>query len=420
MAAGIALYTMGDLVWTYHDQNLHPIPDPAPSDALYLAAYAAFILGVTVLTQGAFGRVHASVRLDGAISGLALASLAGLIWFTPLLDASGKPLQVIVNMAYPVSDLVLIVLLVAGLAPVRYRPNWSSALLITGATWFVIGDVIYLNQSSAGTYVSGTPLDATWITGMFFFGLAASACDRRRSRAVRVPARSVLRMNVVPAASGIVSIGVITASVDLHRSPVVIFLALAALGLVIVRMWAESAANYEDARTDDLTRLANRRSFLERVQSKLFEEGDNPAGVILIDLDDFKKINDTLGHGAGDELLCVIGKRLEGRLGNRGTLARLGGDEFACAARVANEQDLVAIARELSETLSEPFVLDGVSVRCPSERRCRSFFRQSVNRERASSQRRRSNVRGEADAIGSGDLPIGYRPQQSRAARAHR
>jgi len=363
MAAGIALYTAGDLVWTFHDQNLNPIPAPAPSDALYLSAYAAFIFGVTLLTQGAFGRVHASVRIDGAISGLAIASLAGLLWFTPLLRASGHPLQVAVDIAYPVGDLVLIVLLVAGLAPVRYRPNWSTALLLMGATWFVVGDIVYLNQSTAGTYTPGTPLDATWITGMFFYGLAASARDRRGARAVQTSDRSVLRMNVVPVASGLVSLAVITASIDLHRSAVVAFFALASIFLVIVRIWTESASNYEEARTDDLTRLPNRRLFLEHVQSKLYEGGTDPTGIILIDLDDFKRINDTLGHGAGDELLCIIGRRLENRLGTRGTLARLGGDEFACAARVTNEQGLVSIARDLTAALTEPFVIEGVTVR---------------------------------------------------------
>jgi hypothetical protein len=108
MAAMIALNTIGDLVYTFHDQNLNPIPDPAPSDVLYLLSYAAFIAAVVVLTQSSFGRVHASVRLDGAIAGMAMGALAGVLWFEPLLHASGRLSQVAVTVAYPLCDLVLI------------------------------------------------------------------------------------------------------------------------------------------------------------------------------------------------------------------------------------------------------------------------------------------------------------------------
>jgi diguanylate cyclase len=369
MAGGIVLNTAGNLVWTYHDQNLHPIPNPAPSDALYLSSYVAFIAGVAFMTQSSFGRVHSSVRLDGAITGLAIAAVAGMLWFEPVLHVSGRPFQVIVGMAYPVSDLVLLVLLIAGLAPHRYRPNWSTALLMLGVFWYVVGDVINLNQSAAGTYVGGTPLDATWVIGLFLIGLAASVRDRRRSRAPRTTVSSPSGITLVPIVFGLVSLGVIVTSLYLHHSSVVIILAVGALVLVIARMWmtlrevGQSAVNYQDARTDSLTGLPNRRSFLEGVESTLCQEDAAQAGVLLVDLDGFKEVNDALGHAVGDELLCVVSKRFEARLGDRGVLARLGGDEYACACPVATEEELVSIAHEFAQTLSEPCVLDGISVR---------------------------------------------------------
>jgi hypothetical protein len=75
MGAGIVLNALANLVYTYHDQNLRPIPSPALSDALYLLCYLASIAGVAILTQSSFGRVHVSVRLDGAVTGLAIASV---------------------------------------------------------------------------------------------------------------------------------------------------------------------------------------------------------------------------------------------------------------------------------------------------------------------------------------------------------
>jgi diguanylate cyclase (GGDEF)-like protein len=87
------------------------------------------------------------------------------------------------------------------------------------------------------------------------------------------------------------------------------------------------------------------------------------SGVLLVDLDGFKEVNDALGHTAGDELLSVVAKRFENRLGHRGVLARLGGDEYAFFCPVSCEDDLVAIAHELADTLCDPCVLDGTSVR---------------------------------------------------------
>ena len=371
MAAGVMLYTLADLVYTYHDANLKPIPSPAPSDAFFLSCNVAFIVGFALLTQSSFGRVHASVRLDGAIAGLAIAAVAGVVWFEPVLHLSGRPFQAAVDLAYPVCALVLIVLLVAGLAPHHYRPNWTTVLLMTGVAWSVAGSVIFLNESATGTYVAGTLLGETWLMSFFFIGLAASVGDRRRSRGARASVSSTAGIAVVPVVFGVLSLGVLATSIYWHDSSVVVILAIAALGLVICRMAMslrevrQSTANYQDARTDYLTGLPNRRAFLERLESTFFSAPGTAGhtGVLLVDLDGFKEVNDALGHTAGDELLCVVAKRFEHRLGGRGVLARIGGDEYACACPVNGEGDLVAIARELAQTLSDPCVLDGMSVR---------------------------------------------------------
>jgi diguanylate cyclase len=371
MAAGCMLYTLADLVFIFHDQNLNPIPSPAPSDAFFLSCNLAFIIGFAILTQSSFGRVHASVRLDGAIAGLAIAAVAGVVWLDPLLDISGRPLQAAVDLAYPVCALVLIVLLVAGLAPHRFRPNLSTVLLMVGVGFSVLGSVIFLNQVASGTYVAGTLLGETWLISFFLFGVTATVRDRRRTGGARAPANSTAGIAVVPVVFGVVSLCVLAHSIYGHDSAAVVILAISALGLVIVRMAVtlrevrQSMANYQDARTDYLTGLPNRRAFLERLESRLSAETgvDGGTGVLLVDLDGFKEVNDALGHTAGDDLLCVVAKRFEFRLGHRGVLARLGGDEYACYFDVTDEDELVAIAHDLAQTLNDPCVIDGTSVR---------------------------------------------------------
>ena len=321
IAAGIALNSAGNLLYTYHDQNLVPIPNPAPSDLPYLLSHVMFVVGVVAISQRSFGRTHASVRLDGAVTGLTLGAVAGTLWFGPVLKISGRPLEVAVGMAYPLLDLVLLVLLAAGLAPQRYRPSWSTGLLMAGVLAFVVGDVVYLNQSAADTYSSGTPVELTWIVGVFLLGLAAWAREDRRSASRRHRVASSDGIAMVPVVSGFVSLGVLVASFEWHVPTLVAYLAIAALGVVIVRMvltlreLRQAATNYRDARTDDLTGLANRRAFQEAVESDLRSTGDDRhVGVLLVDLDGFKEINDSLGHHVGDELLRIVAKRFESRI----------------------------------------------------------------------------------------------------------
>jgi diguanylate cyclase (GGDEF)-like protein len=112
---------------------------------------------------------------------------------------------------------------------------------------------------------------------------------------------------------------------------------------------------------DALTGLPNRTLILDRVEQMLVRARRNqtPVAALFVDLDNFKHINDTLGHGAGDELLRAVAARLGGVVRDTDALGRLGGDEFVV---VAEGMSLVAgpelIAERLLEALKQPFIID--------------------------------------------------------------
>ncbi|GAB6900264.1 putative bifunctional diguanylate cyclase/phosphodiesterase [Kineosporia succinea] len=119
------------------------------------------------------------------------------------------------------------------------------------------------------------------------------------------------------------------------------------------------------AEHDALTGLPNRAFFLQKLDHELAEEPPDRAviGVMFIDLDHFKEINDTLGHEAGDALICDIGRRLRSAVDDDVTVARLGGDEFAVLTRLSPLEPLpqaVALAERLSGTLDEPVSVAGI------------------------------------------------------------
>ena len=113
---------------------------------------------------------------------------------------------------------------------------------------------------------------------------------------------------------------------------------------------------------DPLTGLPNRSLFLDRVElsSTGFLEGGGKVAVLLLDLDDFKVVNDSLGYEAGDRLLLAVAERLENTVGPRGTTAHFGGDQFAVLLEdVASAGDAVRVVRWIEEALRRPFDLEG-------------------------------------------------------------
>ena len=126
-----------------------------------------------------------------------------------------------------------------------------------------------------------------------------------------------------------------------------------------VRRQAESKLNYL-AYHDPLTGLANRRCFIERLEESMREaqRSEQRLAVLFIDLDQFKQVNDSLGHGVGDELLVAVAARLSEHVRLIDMLARLGGDEFICLMEgVRSEDDVALLAQEINAAFEAVFAL---------------------------------------------------------------
>ena len=176
------------------------------------------------------------------------------------------------------------------------------------------------------------------------------------------------------------------------------------------------------ATTDELTGLANRERFRARLDQRIASanETDEKFAVMLLDLDRFKEVNDTLGHHFGDELLRDLGPRLAEAVGPDGLVARLGGDEFAVMpAEATGDPSGSRRSRGSDRCVQQPVAVDdmtldvGVSIgvaALPARRR-RSAL--------AAAQRRRRDVRGQGGALGLQGLrrrarpPLGAPPERA-------
>ena len=127
----------------------------------------------------------------------------------------------------------------------------------------------------------------------------------------------------------------------------------------------QASENARQALFDGLTGLPNRDLLRDRTNQAIRQADREllPTALLLIDLDRFKEVNDTLGHHYGDQLLVQVGERLGGVLRKVDTIARLGGDEFAVLLpRIATSEGAVAVAKKLQLALNESFLLDGLAV----------------------------------------------------------
>ena len=138
-----------------------------------------------------------------------------------------------------------------------------------------------------------------------------------------------------------------------------------------VRLLHEAARNYSKmlealALNDPLTGLANRRLLADRMSMALVHARRNKSAmaVVYLDLDGFKQINDTLGHGAGDVLLKMVAERLVAAVREEDTVARLGGDEFIIALwHVSGAEYAATAASRAIEAVSRPYEIEGNTVR---------------------------------------------------------
>jgi diguanylate cyclase len=363
IGVGALAWAAGDIYYLMAFSDGAEVPYPSVADGLYLAFYPLVYAGVLLLVRARVRRFHASQWLDGLATALIVAAVGAAVLMPPIIAGSegSTSAAVATNLAYPLGDLVILGLVTALAGLMGWRPGSAVGLLAAGCITFALADSVYLFKIADGSYAEGGLLDLFWPLGMIFMGLAAWQ-PSPRVRAGRLEGWSVM---VLP---GAVSFGAIALLVHDHyaRTTVwAVWLASAALVVCMARAGLTFRENIAQAVTDTLTGLPNRRLFHDRVEqaiNRARRQGER-AAVMIIDLDRFKEVNDTLGHRCGDLLLEEIAHRLRGALRESDTVARLGGDEFAVLLpSVPDAASAERVAVELGRVISESIVVEGVSL----------------------------------------------------------
>ncbi len=358
--------TAGNVIYSTWTQFQVHAPVPSPSDIAYLGFYVSVVAAMVCLVRRDQGSFPRSLWLDGML-GAAGAATALAAAMSPVLSSRhGELDEVLVGSAYTAADL-LVVAMICGLLVVRGTLGASLwRWLAGGLAIFCAADVAYALRVTSGIYSVSTTLTLLWLIGVTCAALAiwrpepGVAIDSGRSKAILA----------IPFLATLIAVVVLVIS-SLAQLPIaVVALATFTLLLAAARtfMSFRHVQRLFDARrqalTDDLTGLGNRRALYERGGALLqAADRDDRIALILIDLDNFKQINDTLGHHAGDKLLRETGRRLAARMVDPDLLVRLGGDEFALLITLAPADDGRQITERILDRLTEPLVIDGTRVR---------------------------------------------------------
>ena len=331
-----------------------------------MAGYALLVVAQMLLLRQRMRRPLVSAWLDVSLVALHNA-LVGAVLLVPWIQRTSglDALSAHAVGLRPVEDVLLLGVALAHGALVGWRTDRRLAVLLAACAGLALTDVLRVLHV---TGLWNSPLLLVGLNACHLVTLsllALAAWQRPVELAEELPER---RPSVLRPVVALLVAGAVLAVDRHHRLPdVAVHLALAVVAVVgltvvvVVREVLLLADSRRQARTDDLTGLANRRALLEHLDRVTGDGG--AAGLLLLDLDRFKDVNDRLGHRGGDELLHRVALRLR-EVGAPGRLlARLGGDEFAVVLPGAGADAARDVARELLTALREPFAVAGGSVR---------------------------------------------------------
>ncbi|MBO1752688.1 EAL domain-containing protein [Actinotalea sp. BY-33] len=361
LAGAVAVWAVGSASVSL-GQTVTAVTFPAPGEFLCFASYlamAAFLL----VDRPRRSPLTGAVWLEALVVCGAAVCLAAFPLLMPLTTTFGSGgVALLLAVAYPLINVVMFGVVLAQVLVRHREPSLASVALLLGFLGLAVADSTFLLGHDDGTYSTSLVLAALW--GASFALVVAGACERRVS--VVAPEDDGIRSAVLLAsAAGLALVmlmvdppGLVGWSVKI---PALVTLVGVGARMTIALREARGAAEaMRLSMTDELTGLPNRRALLSVVDTRLRSE--RSIGVVLLDLDGFKDVNDSLGHMVGDEVLVTLAHRMRANLDHRITLARLGGDEFALVVPSDDVLSLHETAQRLRTVLKDRLRVRGLDL----------------------------------------------------------
>jgi diguanylate cyclase (GGDEF)-like protein len=371
MTVGLTAWSFSEIAVLYHRfwrGSVLPLY-PSAANIGFLVFSVAACVAMLVFPAGYSGGARLRMALDGAIVAASLFVVAWVVVLRQTYAATDVNLALL-PLAYPASEVMTVTVAVLVLARAHARWRMTITLLTIGMTLIAASGSAYAYLLARNTYAFESRFGLGWPAGLVILGIAALTCPTEVPSAspkpsASSPAPSSLWLPYLPLAiAGGLELVVFRNSVQSDPAfavvPWLVIAVLARQFLVVAENRRLLNSVSDRALRDPLTNLANRVLFHDRLEHaiQLYHRDKRSVAVLSMDLDDFKLINDNLGHPAGDALLIQAGQRLLGCVRTGDTVARLGGDEFAVLIEDAGENAHL-IAYQIMEAFERPFSTDG-------------------------------------------------------------
>jgi diguanylate cyclase (GGDEF)-like protein len=332
ISASILAWAAGEIWWTLYIEGNPSPPYPSPADIGYIAFYPLAVLGLYLLVRARTDELDRRLWMDGAIAALGTCALGAALLFEFVADrASGSTMEMATTLAYPFGDVILVSLIVGVIALTRWRPGRTWTLLLGGLAVMAVADVAFTLQGY------DTLPGGDWIEPIYLLSAVLLGAEAWQPEADRIHADARFdgwREMIVPGivAGAMIVLGVLQYLQSSSALTTVLWSVtmLAVIGRLALSL-RENTRLLEQVRTDRLTGLGS-QARMQMDLEVLERSAAKPMTVILLDLNGFKRYNDTFGHPAGDKMLGLLGRRLGVAVRDEAIGYRLGGDEFLVLA----------------------------------------------------------------------------------------
>lgn len=370
MAAGLACWVFGDAMWATYELVLgwDRAPFPSLADAGYLLFPVVACLALILLPTGSSGQSDLRLVIDGTI---VAGSLFVIFWALGLDDLfsaeSDSWFAFAVSAAYPLADLVLLTVALLVLTRARSGQRGCVFVVTVALALIALSDAAFVFLTADDAYVSGNLIDIGWVAGLLLLGIAAMIGSRSTNVELglaRPPSRASLWLPCLPVPLAAVFLVIGPQSAPMSVAALLLVSAVLARQFIIANENRRLLVTVsEQAFRDPLTGLANRALLQDRLAHAvaLQHRDARDIAVLALDLDDFKLVNDSLGHPTGDALLKAAAERILSCVRAGDTVARMGGDEFAILMEDCPEPPLI-VAHRIFDAFDHPFVVDGTDV----------------------------------------------------------